>query len=217
MNGQAFAEELESFNQAQLAKLDDIAVLAGDGAQRATIVQLLRIALANEISVSELAAVWVPSTPEWDIKIALAQQAGDEAKHFTLVESRLNALGVTLTDFAPPAENELFAYLKSLRTPVEKIAAGQFTLESIAYTVNDNFMNYCRQLGDEATAKLYEHVIQPEELQHHRMGRWLLEKYATTDDAQRLAREAVARTLEMAASARRRAAEKLGTHCFPGC
>lgn len=217
MDSKALVQELEAFNQTQLAKLGDITMLTGEAAPQADVVQLLRIALANEISVSELAAVWMPTTPEWDIKVALAQQAGDEAKHFKLVESRLNARGVTLTNFAMPPENELFTYLKSLCTPVEKVAAGQFTLESIAYKVNENFMRYCRQLGDEETARLYEHVIQPEELQHHQMGKRLLEKYATTDEAQRLAKEAVAKTLEIAASVRQRVAEKLGTHCFPGC
>jgi uncharacterized ferritin-like protein (DUF455 family) len=217
MDSKAFVEELEASNQAQLAQWGDVTVLAGEAAQQADVVQLLRIALANEISVSELAAVWMPTTPEWDIKVALAQQAGDEAKHFTLVEARLNKLGVRLDDFTPPAENELFAYLKSLRTSVEKVAAGQFTLESIAYKVNELFMNYCRQLGDEETAQLYEHVIQPEELQHRQMAKRLLEKYATTEQTQQLARAAAAKTLELARGVRQRAAEKLGMHCFPGC
>ena len=215
MESKAFVEELEAFSQARLARLGD-GVLAEDD-QPADVIRLLKIALANEINVSELAAVWMPSTPEWDIKVALAQQAGDEAKHFTLVEGRLNALGAGLSDFAPPAENELFAYLKSLRTSVERVATGLFTLELMAYRVNDRFVQMCRQRGDEETARLYERVIQPEELQHHQMGKQLLEKYATTDAAQQLARHAVARTLEMAASVRQRAAQQLGTPCFPGC
>jgi uncharacterized ferritin-like protein (DUF455 family) len=215
MDSKAFVEALEAFNQARLARLGD-GVLAEDN-KPADVTDLLKIALANEINVSELAAVWMPTTPEWDIKVALAQQAGDEAKHFKLVEGRLNALGARLTDFTPPAENELFAYLKSLRTSVERVATGLFTLELMAYRVNDRFMRMCRQWGDEETARLYERVIQPEELHHHQMGKQLLEKYATTDEAQQLAREAVAKTLELAAVVRQRAAAQLGTRCFPGC
>ncbi len=49
---------------------------------------MLQVALANEISVSELAAAWMPSTQEVDVKIALARQAGDEAGHFQLVADR---------------------------------------------------------------------------------------------------------------------------------
>ena len=66
---------------------------------------MLQLALANEISVSELAAAWMPSTPEVDVKIALARQAGDEARHFELVADRLVALGFELAGFQPPAAN----------------------------------------------------------------------------------------------------------------
>jgi len=44
--------------------------------------------LANEISVSELAAAWMPSTPEIDVKLGFARQAGDEPGHFQLVADR---------------------------------------------------------------------------------------------------------------------------------
>ena len=50
---------------------------------------MLQVALANEISVSELAAAWMSNTPEVDVKIAFARQAGDEAGHFELVADRL--------------------------------------------------------------------------------------------------------------------------------
>ena len=59
--------------------------------------------------------------------------------------------------------------------------------------------------------------IQPDELHHHRLGRMLLEKYATTPEAQQRAREAAAKTLEISRQVRLLAAETLGTACFPGC
>ena len=217
MDGKTFVRELEASNQVQLAQLGEMTTLVGEASPPVDIIRLLKIALANEISVSELAAAWMPSTAEWDIKITLAQQAGDEARHFQLVETRLGQLGVSLTDFATPAENPLFAYLKSLQTSVEKIAAGQFTLESLAYKVNESFIQYCERFGDAETARIYRNLIQPDELHHHQLGGKLLEKYATTAETQRLAREAAATTLEIAADLRRRAGQKLGTQCFPGC
>lgn len=218
MSAEAFVRELEASNQKLLAKLGELSALAGASAPSpAGIVPLLRIALANEISVAELAAMWTPTVADWDIKIALAQQAGDEARHFELVERRLKKLGIALDDFTPPEENRLFAYLKSLSTPVEKIAAGQFTLESIAYQVNDSFLRYCELVGDKETAEIYRRQIQPDELHHHWLGARLLEKYATTAEAQLRARNAAAKTLEIAATLRAAAAEKLGTGCFPGC
>jgi len=217
MDRKTFVKELEASNQVQLAQLGEVTTLVGEAGPPVDIVRLLKIALANEISVSELAAAWMPSTAEWDVKITLAQQAGDEARHFQLVETRLGQLGVSLADFAPPAENPLFAYLKGLQNSVEKIAAGQFTLESLAYKVNESFIHYCERFGDTETARLYRNLIQPDELHHHQLGRRLLEKYATTPETQRLAREAAAKTLEIAAGLRRSAAQKLGTQCFPGC
>ncbi len=218
MSAETFVKELEASNQQWLAKLGELSALAGAPAERpGGIVPLLRIALANEISVAELAAMWMPTVTDWDVKIALAQQAGDEARHFQLVEGRLKRLGISLADFTLPGENHLFAYLKSLSTPVEKIAAGQFTLESVAYLVNDSFLRYCEFIGDKETAQIYRHSIQPDELYHHQLGRCLLEKYATTPEAQVRAREAATKTLEIAAELRAAAAQKLGTGCFPGC
>lgn len=218
MSTEAFVRELEASNQKLLARLGESSALAGPAGQpQGGIPGLLRIALANEISVAELAAMWMPTVTDWDIKIALAQQAGDEARHFQLVEARLTRLGISLADFVPPAENKLFAYLKSLATPVEKIAAGQFTLESIAYQVNDAFLRYCELTGDAETAELYRRYIQPDELHHHQLGARLLEKHAVTPDAQQRARTAATRTLEIAAELRAAAVEKVGVGCFPGC
>ncbi len=217
MESRAFVEELEAFVRARLAQWGEVTALGESAARSADISQLLQLALANEISVSELAAIWMPSTGEWDIKIALAEQAGDEAKHFRLVADRLTALGFALDAFTPPDENPLFAYLKSLRAPIERIAAGQFTLELLAYQVNETFIRYCEELGDRETVDLYRRVIQPEERRHHRRGRELLTTYATTAEAQQMAREAAARTIELAATVRQHTAERLGTRCFPGC
>lgn len=218
MSAEAFVRELEGSNQKLLAKLGELSALAGMARESpGGIVPLLRIALANEISVAELAAMWTPTVTDWDIKIALARQAGDEARHFELVENRLKSLGITLDDFTPPEENRLFAYLKSLRTPVEKIAAGQFTLESIAYQVNDSFLGYCELKGDKETAEIYRRQIQPDELHHRELGRRLLLKYATTPETQLRAREAATKTLEIAAELRAAAAKKIGTACIPGC
>ncbi len=218
MTPEAFVRELDASNQKLLAELREITSFPAGGDQsHKEVGALLRIALANEISVSELAAVWMPTVTEWDIKIALAQQAGDEARHFQLVADRLGKIGISLADYSPPPENKLFAYLKSLSTPVEKIAAGQFTLESIAYQVNDSFLRYCESIGDYETATLYRCQIQPDELHHHDLGRRLLVKYAATSEAQQRAREAANKTLESAIELRAAVGQTMGTGCFPGC
>ncbi len=178
---------------------------------------MLQIALVNEINVSELAARWMPTTAEIDVKIAFARQAGDEAGHFQLVSDRLTALGFDVSSFTPPAENALFRYLASLSTTVERIAAGLFTLESLALAVNENFIAFCETQGDVETVRIYREYIQPDERAHQQLGERLLAKYATTPDQQAAARAAVIRVLELAAAGRAKAAETLGAACFPGC
>ena len=78
-------------------------------------------------------------------------------------------------------------------------------------------MRYCELLGDQETVKLYRHRIQPDELHHHRLGKQLLEKYAVTPETQERARQAAAKTIEIAQQVRLLATQKLGTSCFPGC
>jgi hypothetical protein len=159
----------------------------------------------------------MPTTKEWDVKVALAKQAGDEARHFSTLSQRMEELKVSLESFQPPPTNPLFEFLRGLPTTVERIAAGMVTLESIAYRVNDQFLKYCEKIGDEKTAAVYRDYIQPVELAHHRQGQRLLEKYAVNENLQALARAASQRTLEISRTLRSAAALRLGTACFPGC
>jgi hypothetical protein len=70
METTSFVRELETFKAERLSRM----VAAGQtslGDGPADTQRLLEVALTNEISVSELAAAWTPSTPEIDVKIAL--------------------------------------------------------------------------------------------------------------------------------------------------
>jgi len=213
-----FIDDLETFKAERLtpilaagrASLADAAP-AGD-AQR-----MLQVALVNEISVSELAAAWMPTAPELDVKIAFARQAGDEASHFQLVADRLAALGFDVASFHPPPEGALFRYLRELPSTVERVAAGLFTLESIAYAVNESFMAFCEKRGDAETVRIYREHIQPDERAHQQLGQRLLAKYAITPELQTVARQTVAKVIDIATVARAEAAARMNTACLPGC
>ena len=212
----AFVDELEAFKASRLEPIMAVGRLSID-APTGDPQQLLQVALANEINVSELAAAWMPSTREIDVKLAFARQAGDEAGHFQLVADRLAALGFDLAGYQPPAANPMFAYLRTLESTVERIAAGLFTLESLAYGVNENFMALCDRRGDAETVRIYREYIQPDELAHQQLGRALLARYATTPELEQRARDTVAKLLEIAGAVRETAATKFGTACIPGC
>ena len=108
----SFLAELTAFKDARLAPIIGDGSLGIDGAADAS--RLLQIALANEINVSELAAAWMPSTPEIDVKLAFARQAGDEAGHFMVVAERLAALGFDVASFSAATKELEDAYFAQL-------------------------------------------------------------------------------------------------------
>ena len=212
-----FVAELEALKAERLAPMVAAGRLSLAHGAPGDPQQLLEIALANEINVSELAALWMPTTQELDVKLAFARQAGDEASHFQLVADRLSSLGVDVSAVRVSGENPMFQYLRRLATTVERVAAGLFTLESIAYAVNENFMALCAHRGDHETVRIYREYIQPDELAHQQLGQRLLTKYAVTPELQRTARGTVLELLEIAGAGRAQAAARVGTACIPGC
>jgi uncharacterized ferritin-like protein (DUF455 family) len=171
------------------------------------------------MEASEIAARWMVSTLEIDVKIAFAQQAGDEAKHYQLIDRRLRELGHDLSDYDPLAGgySALTRYLEGLTSTVERVAAAQFTREAIGYKANELFMAFCEELGDPETASLYREQIQPDEMRHHQWGKELLTKYAVEESIQKLARDAILKTLELAEDSRSLAAGRLLVETLPGC
>jgi bacterioferritin (cytochrome b1) len=219
MDSEAFVQELDARNQELLRRLSPEATLEPEVEGDLTVVNLLKVALKNEIEASESAARWMATSPELDVKLALARQVGDEAKHYRLVAERLADLGFDARGFDPLAKGygPLFQYLDSLKTTVERVAAGQFTREAIAIVKNRQFIEFCEAAGDEVTARLYREIIEPDERHHHELGRRLLLRYATTREAQEAARRASERTLALAEELQALALKSAGVHHAPGC
>ncbi len=214
MDSGKFVEELERANQEIMARM------GREGAPeetRAGVPVLLRIALKNELEAFELAAHWIPTTPELDVKLGLARQVGDEAKHYRLLEARYRELGGGDFDPRQGGYSPLFQYLSGLKTSVERLAAGQFTREALAQRRNEMFIEYLLAIGDTQTARIYQETIQADEGYHHELGKTMLLKYATTAEHQQAAREACRRTLEIAEKLRAGAIAKTGAYQIPGC
>jgi len=218
VTGEEFAAALFEENQAALTRLGQLSE-AGDAPQELTIERLLQVALKNELEATELAALWVTTTSELDVKLAFARQAGDEARHYRLIADRLKALGVD-ADRVDPREggySRLFEYQRQLQSTAARVAAGQFTREAIALVRNQCFIDFCEARGDHETAALYRDVIQPDERHHHELGRRLLVIYASNDNEQQVARQAACRTLELAEEIQEMARLKAGISRAPGC
>jgi hypothetical protein len=212
---------LAELDRSALATLGEIgkASVAAEPAASVGIVELLAAALKKELEASEVAALWMTREADLEVKLALARQCGDEAKHYRLIQARLHELGADPATLAPRpgTPTPMFRYLSELGSTVERVAAGQFTREALAQVHNRVFIDYCEAKGDGATARLYRDVIQPDEAHHHAAGRMLLARLAITEDAQARARAAAERTLSIAEEIQEMARLKMGIARAPGC
>jgi hypothetical protein len=219
MTAEEFVAALDAENRALLARLAPDDTLAPEVEGDLTVVNLLKVALKNEVEATEIAARWLVTTDDLEVKLALARQVGDEARHYRLIADRLASAGFDARGFDPLAKGygPLFAYLDTLTTTVARVAAGQFTREAIAVVKNRQFIEFCERAGDKETAALYRDVIEPDERHHHELGRRLLLRLAVTPEAQAAARAAARRTLELADELQRAALATAGVHHAPGC
>ena len=217
-SAEEFLRELDGRIEEALERIGR-ASAACDPGPGITVSALLKVALKNELEAAEEAAIWMAAERDVAVKLALARQCGDEAKHYRLIEDRLRALGADVSAIDPLAGgySPMYQYLRGLTTTVERVAAGQFTREALAKVRNEVFIEFCEAAGDEGTARLYRDVIEPDERHHHELGRRLLLRYATTAEAQEAARRAAARTLELAEELQGAALRTGGIHHAPGC
>src|SRR6266850_2835080 len=214
-----FGQELKTYVFSKLSSLDLLKEPTVGAVDRSEIVRRLKMALKNELEASEIAAVWIPTTPEIEVKLALARQAGDEAKHYKLIEKRLANMGADLSGFNPVADGygPMFQLLSTFKTTVERIGAAQFAREALALKKNQQFIDFCEAAGDHETADMYREQIQPDEEWHVNLGRKVLDKYANTPELQAQARKAVEAVLELAVKIQNKQLNEMKLSHAPGC
>ncbi len=218
-SGKEFVEELQRYVEGKLAILDLLKDEDPGTGDRSEIVRRLKVALKNEMEAAELAALWIPSTPEVDVKLAFARQAGDEARHYHMIEKQLLDMGVDLTGFNPIAGGygPMFTLLQGLSSTVERVAGAHFTREALALKKNGHFIEYCERSGAPEIAELYREHIQPDEGWHVDIGHRVLSRYATAEEDQAKARRAAEAVLELAAKVQRKQFQELNLSHAPGC
>jgi uncharacterized ferritin-like protein (DUF455 family) len=219
MTAEEFVTRLDAETQRLLSRLAPDDTLKPEVEGPLNVLNLLKVALKNELEATEIAARWLVTTEDIPVKLAFARQVGDEAKHYRMIAERLRGLGFDPGSFDPLGKGygPLFAYLTTLTTTVERVAAGQFTREAIAVVKNRQFIEFCEHAGDRETAALYRDVIEPDERYHHELGRTLLARLASTPEAQEAATAAARKTLALAEELQRAALTTAGIHHAPGC
>lgn len=200
MDSKTFVAELVDEMQDLFNQLEDGETLEAESDGQVEVTTLLKLALVSELEASNIAAFWLPTTVEIDAKTVFAEQCADEMRHYNLILKRLEELGEDMSGFDPSLQgpSPLYQYLHGLRSMHERMSAGPFACEAVAEVRNAQFIEFCHSVGDEKTARLYEKVIHPEEIHHHRRGRKILEKYATTPRIQAEIASAMRSTLAIA-------------------
>lgn len=218
MDGKEFVAQLKAENEKLLSKLGAAPAVSAQGGTPATLAALLKMALKNEMEAAEIAAEWVATTPELGAKLALLRHCGDEARHYQLLAEKVRNLGISLDGYNPlEPPSPVLAYLRTLPTTVERIAAALVTREAMGGRRNAQFLKFLEAVGQRDVARLYREVINPDEEQHHLAGCAVLAALAVTPEAQEAARRAAARLLEIGDQARTAAMEKIGAPVVPGC
>jgi len=193
----AFAEQLESETVRSLAHMGEQA--KGPRSEEARVSELLGSTLRDAIEAAELAALWMNGEPDLELKLGLARQVGDEAKHYRFLGERLRQLGAApdAAELRARGTSATFRYLKGLQTPAERLAAAGVR-EGIARVRNAILAGWCESRGDAETARLYREVIGPDDARHQEFVRRMLPRFALTAEDQERARRAAARTLQLA-------------------
>jgi len=217
VDGKEFVSKLKAENEAILAKIDEppISSIIPNGELLAT---LVKMALKNEVEAAEIAAEWVSTTPELNAKLALARHAGDEARHYQLIEQRARAMGISLDGFRPlDPPSPVLTYLRTLTSTPERIAAALVAREAMGGRRNVQFLAFLDRIGQRDLAELYREVINPDEDRHHLSGCAVLAELASVPETQQAARRAALGLLETGDRVRANALQSTGAPVIPGC
>jgi hypothetical protein len=170
--------------------------LAGDAA---SVADMLRFEAKFAIESIEAAALWIADTESLEMKIVLGAQCGVHARQYQRLQERLSDLGLAPGSYDPRqgGYSKLFAFLRSLQTSEERVAAGLLTLGGAAVARLGALLAVCGERADEGTGELLRNGMIPDEQRRADEGRERLTLLATAEDSQARARRAVFKTIEL--------------------
>jgi hypothetical protein len=152
-------------------------------------VLVMQSRLFNEIRAGEVFGNWLASTPELEVKELLAEACGEEFGHARLLRARIEGFGVDPFAYnPPPAQVALFHVMQGLTTTVERLAAFQLAGEMVASHLIRRALE--SDTVPEWIKQPYRHISEEEE-EHGSRPVELVQRLATTADAQRLVRRGV--------------------------
>ena len=178
------------------------ALLEGDAASffnrpmgEQELIEYLSFQAYYELRAAQFIGRWLSDTPERDAFVLLAQQVEDEANHYEYCMRALARRGVTSIDTWKPEpewEEWIDVWYPSGADTIERVAAHNLTGEMGACQA---FLEIKSRLPVDVQ-KTFDRII-PDEQFHMRLGRQVIEKYCTNDDARARVRHRVLHTFEL--------------------
>src|SRR5262245_34657893 len=198
VTSEPFVAELQGKNLEALRRLAS-QYGAALGQESCGVTDVLKLEIKSIIEAIEVAALWIPDADPLAMKIALAQQCGNGARHFELLAGRLGGLGIEPSSFDPRygGYSKLFAFFRSLQTGEERAAAGFLTLRGTSVLRFEILAGFCHEKGDPETARLFRETLAPDEQKQIEAGRQALLELAVNEESQARARRAAYRTIEL--------------------
>lgn len=153
-------------------------------------IRVMQSRLFNELRAADLFGAWLKTTPEFDVKTALADSAHEEMEHAALLSQRIRDLGAEPFDYKPlPAQIAMFNAMEGLNETCERIAGFSLAGESVA----NYLIQICLKSPDvpEWIKQPYRRITE-DEAGHGSVPQQFLRRYAITEERQERARRAVA-------------------------
>jgi hypothetical protein len=156
-------------------------------------VRVMQSRLFNELRAADLFGTWLKTTPEFEVKAAMAESAHQEMQHAALLAERIGELGAVPFDYKPlPAQTAMFNALEGLPDTCQRVAGFSLAGEAVATYLTrkslqaPNVPDWVKQPYRKITADEEGHGSAPIEI---------LKRYATNETRQEGARRAVAMRL----------------------
>ncbi len=127
----------------------------------------------NECVAMEIASQALADFPEapWDLRMAIARQAADEARHVSILYRRLKEIGGAKGQF--PVSNYEWSVTGMVETLPGRLAIENRTFEAGLIDILGHLKTTWRAAGDERTAEALEAIL-ADEITHVRFAnRWI--------------------------------------------
>jgi bacterioferritin (cytochrome b1) len=156
-------------------------------------IRVMQSRLFNELRAADLFGAWLKTTPEFEVKAALAESAHEEMIHAGLLSNRIQELGAEPFDYRPlPAQIAMFNAIEGLSDTCQRVAGFSLAGEAVATYLTQKCL--LAENVPEWIKQPYRRITEDEE-GHGSMPQAVLKRYATTDEKQDPARRAVAMRL----------------------